>query len=106
MRDFAEQLTYYRSIIVRPHIITEKANRMMEGTPRKYTFEVRRGATKSEIRKAIEHIYRVHVTKVNTLTVQGKRRRTGRHSEGRTALWKKAIVTVAPGEEIPVFEAT
>ncbi|MGD8237362.1 MAG: 50S ribosomal protein L23 [Armatimonadota bacterium] len=106
MRDLAEQLTYYRSIIIRPHIITEKANRMMEGTPRKYTFQVRRTATKSEIRKAIEHIYRVRVTKVNTMIVKGKRRRMGRYSEGRTASWKKAIVTVAPGEEISIFEAT
>jgi len=106
VRDAIEQLTYYRSLIVRPHIITEKANRMMEGTPRKYTFEVRRNATKIEIRKAIEHIYHVRVTKVNTMIVKGKRRRVGRHSEGRTASWKKAIVTVAPDEEIAIFEAT
>jgi large subunit ribosomal protein L23 len=98
---------YYRDIIVRPHIITEKANRLMEGTPRKYTFEVRRDATKPEIRKAIEHIYRVHVTKVNTMMVSGKRRRRGvRWGQGRTASWKKAIVTVAPGEQIAIFEAT
>ncbi len=106
MRSPTDQLSYYRSIIIRPHIITEKANKLMEGTPRKYTFEVRRNATKTEIRKAIENIYHVRVTKVNTMIVKGKRRRLGRYSEGRTANWKKAIVTVAPDEEIPIFEAT
>jgi large subunit ribosomal protein L23 len=106
VRSGVDQLSYYRSIIIRPHIITEKANKLMEGTPRKYTFEVRREATKSEIRRAIEHIYRVRVTKVNTMIVKGKRRRLGRYSEGRTATWKKAIITVAPDDEIRIFEAT
>jgi large subunit ribosomal protein L23 len=98
------ELSRLRTLIVRP-IITEKTNRLMETTPRKYTFHVQMDATKTDVRKAIEAIYRVHVTKVNTMIVKGKRRRSGRHSQGRTADWKKAIVTVAEGSEIHVYEA-
>lgn len=98
------ELSRLRNLIVRP-IITEKSNRMMEGTPRKYTFEVRKEATKTDIRTAIEAIYNVRVTKVNTMIVKGKRRRFGRYPQGRTASWKKAIVTVAEDDEIRIYEA-
>ena len=77
-------------VIIRP-IITEKSNDgMQEG---KYTFEVSKKATKVDIAKAVEKLFDVKVLKVNTVTVKGKEKRVGVHV-GRTADWKKAIVTI------------
>lgn len=87
-------------IIIRP-VVTEKSSAMME--QRKYVFQVRRDATKTDIKRAIEQKFRVKVAKVNTLTVPGKTRRMGRFV-GRTPSWKKAIVTLAPGHSINIFE--
>lgn len=87
-------------IIIRP-VVTEKSSAMME--QRKYVFQVRRDATKTDIKRAIEQKFRVKVAKVNTLTVPGKARRMGRFV-GRTPSWKKAIVTLAPGHSINIFE--
>ncbi len=87
-------------IIIRP-IITEKTSRLMEDG--KYTFEVHPKANKSQIKEAVERIFKVKVTKVNTINVRPKPRRMGRFM-GRTKSWKKAIVTLAPGERIEFFE--
>lgn len=87
-------------IIVRP-IITEKSNRMMEHN--KYSFEVLPQANKIEIRKAVEDVFKVKVLKVNTIKVRSKPKRLGAFL-GRTRSWKKAIVTLAPGERIEFFE--
>lgn len=87
-------------VIVRP-MITEKAT-MLAGD-RKYAFEVVRHANKQQIRHAVELAFNVTVTKVNTLTVHGKRRRRGR-LQTRTRSWKKAFVTVAEGDSIQIFE--
>ena len=77
-------------IIIKP-IITEKSNDgLQEG---KYTFKVNKKATKVEIAKAVEKIFEVKVLKVNTMNVNGKKKRVGYHV-GRTADWKKAIVTI------------
>lgn len=70
----------------------------------KYTFRVRKDANKIEIGKAIEKVFNVKVGGVNTMIVKGKKKRLGRHPEGRTADWKKAIVTLKPGYKIEVFE--
>lgn len=89
-----------RDIIHRP-VITEKAVDLM--AENKYTFKVDKRANKVEIARAIEEIFKVHVVEVNTINVKGKRKRLGRH-EGMTSSWKKAIVTLADGDSIEVFE--
>lgn len=79
-----------QDIILRP-VITENS---MDGiADRKYTFEVAKGANKIEIAKAVEELFGVKVSKVNTINVDGKLRRYGRF-EGYTASRKKAIVTL------------
>ena len=89
-------------IIKRP-IITEQS--MMEAANKKYTFEVAKDANKIEIAKAVEEIFGVEVAKVNTLNVQGKMKRVGRDPQGRTASWKKAMVTLtADSKAIELFE--
>jgi large subunit ribosomal protein L23 len=83
-------------VLLRP-IITEKSmTRTNEG---KYTFEVRKDATKQEIAEAVAEAFKVDVVDVNVMTVRGKTRRLGRHT-GRTSDRKKAVVTVAPGQRI------
>jgi large subunit ribosomal protein L23 len=87
-------------ILVRP-IITEK-NTMLNDRG-KYTFEVLQDANKIEIKRAVEEIFKVKVTTVNTLKVPGKMRRFGQKA-GMTRTWKKAIVTLAAGERIELFQ--
>ena len=89
-----------RDILVRP-IVTEKTSVMMQDN--KYTFEVPLNANKTEIRQAVEKVFNVKVVSVNTVRVSGKTKRMGR-SEGRTSDYKKAIVRLAEGNTIPVFE--
>ena len=69
----------------------------------KYTFQVAMGANKTEIRQAIEAIFNVKVVNVNTVRVEGKKKRMGRF-EGKRSDYKKAIVKLASGNTIPVFE--
>ncbi len=88
-------------VIIRP-IITEKAMRLAD-EENKYTFEVHPKANKIEIRRAVEALFDVRVTKVNVIRVRGKARAYGR-VRGRTRSWKKAIVTLAPGDRIQIFE--
>ncbi|HEX8834344.1 MAG TPA: 50S ribosomal protein L23, partial [Abditibacteriaceae bacterium] len=64
----------------------------------RYTFRCKTAANKVEIRAAVEQAYDVKVSNVNTLTVKGKTKRVGRGRPGKTADWKKAIVTLAPGD--------
>ena len=86
-------------IIIRP-IVSERSFSGMEQN--KYTFEVAKSARKEEIADAVEKIFNVHVTKVNTMNVRGKMKRV-RYQAGMTRSWKKAIVTVAEGESIEIF---
>lgn len=88
-------------IIIRP-LITEKNTNLMAFN--KYCFEVDRNATKIQIKQAIESIFSVTVTKVHTMNVRGKLRRRGQRF-GYTADWKKAIVTLAEGDRIELFES-
>ena len=88
-------------IIERP-LLTEKS--VAATALGKYTFRVRKGANKIEIAKAVEKVFNVKVDGVNTMIVKGKKKRLGRHPEGKTADWKKAIVTLKPGYKIEVFE--
>jgi large subunit ribosomal protein L23 len=87
-------------IIIRP-LITEKNTNLMRFN--KYSFEVERHASKPQIKSAIETLFNVKVTAVHTLNVRGKLRRRGREF-GYTADWKKAVVTLAAGDRIELFE--
>jgi len=89
-----------RDVIKRP-LVTEKGTDLMQQG--KYVFEVDRSANKTQIKRAVETIFDVKVTKVNTIRVRGKLRRQGR-SVGRTPDRKKAIVTLQEGQRIPIFE--
>jgi len=85
--------------IVKTLIRTEKGTTLEPD--RKYLFHVNRGAGKVDIRKAIEEIYSVKVQDVNIMVVPGKKKRV-RQQLGRTADWKKAIVTLKEGHKIEV----
>jgi large subunit ribosomal protein L23 len=83
-------------------LLTEKAMDLSEAG--KYTFRVSKEANKIEIAAAVQTIFNVHVTKVNTINVKGKKKRVGRYPEGKTKDWKKAVVTLAEGQTITLFE--
>lgn len=89
-----------RDILIRP-IVTEKSTALMEQG--KYTFRVPLAATKIQIRQAVEQIFKVKVQAVNTMRYEGKLKRMGR-TQGRRSDWKKAVVTLEPGEAIELFE--
>ena len=88
-------------IIKEPHI-TEKANLQKEGA-NQISFKVHRRANKIEIRQAIESLFKKKVLDVQIMNVRGKHRRLGRNI-GKRHDWKKAIVKLAPGENIEFFE--
>ena len=88
-------------VIVRA-LITEKGTGLREKA-NKYIFHVERDANKIEIKKAIEKIFSVHVTNVQTMKVAGKEKRLGRFT-GYRPDWKKAIVSLKDGETIELFE--
>jgi large subunit ribosomal protein L23 len=89
-----------RQVIIRP-VVSEKSYALMaEG---KYTFRVANHAHKLQIAQAIEEIFEVHVKAVRTAKVKSKPKRRGLHS-GRSRSWKKAVVQLAPGERIELFE--
>ena len=87
-------------VILRP-LITEKAQ-VLTGLG-KYAFEVDRRANKMQVKEAIEATFDVTVTGVNTSVMKGKARRFGRNVT-KAPNWKKAIVTLAPGDKIDLFE--
>ena len=90
-----------QDIIIRP-IITEKA--MLGVTTKKYVFEVAKNATKIDVAKAVEELFKVKVEKVNTVHVRGRLKRQGRF-EGYTRSWKKAYVQLtADSKAIEFFE--
>ena len=85
--------------IIRNVRLTEKAALLSEGL-NKYVFEVAPHANKIEIRKAIEGLFGKKVVSVNTSHCRGKQRRKRTAHAGRTANWKKAVVTLAAGERL------
>ena len=87
-------------IIIEP-IVTEKTNQMRK--ERKYVFKVDSKSNKIEIRDAIKQLFSVNPTKCNIINVTGKPKRV-RYRLGRTSSWKKAIITLPPGEKIDIFE--
>ena len=90
-----------RDIIIRP-LLTEKLTEIRE-SQRKIGLLVRADANKVEIKKATELALNAKVEKVNVINVGGKARRIGRMA-GKKPDWKKAIVTLKPGEKLEIFE--
>jgi large subunit ribosomal protein L23 len=89
-----------RNVVIRP-VISEKSYALIaEG---KYTFRVADRAHKTQIAQAVQQIFGVEVASVRTAKVRSKPKRRGLHS-GRTRAWKKAIVQLAPGQRIELFE--
>jgi large subunit ribosomal protein L23 len=86
-------------VIIRP-VVTEKSYALAAAG--KYSFRVHPDAHKTQIRQAVEQLFEVTVLDVHTMSVKSKPKRRGLTS-GRTRQWKKAIVQVAPGDEIPIF---
>jgi large subunit ribosomal protein L23 len=90
-----------QDIVKRPIALTEKAARLKEKN--KVVFEVDRTANKLQIRDAVEALFSVKVTDVNTLVYRGKMKRMGRALAKRPN-WKKAIVTLREGDDIQFFD--
>ena len=95
-------MKFVQDIIIRP-LITERSMDMV--SMKKYSFEVAKNATKPEIAKAVETMFEgTKVAKVNTISMKSKKRRV-RYVEGKTAAWKKAIVTLTEDSKtIEFFE--
>ena len=92
----------HRDVIIRP-VVSEKSYDLLEDNV--YTFVVSPGASKPEIRAAVESIFDVSVVKVNTLNRKGKRKRNRRTGGfGTKAGQKRALVTLAEGDSIDLFE--
>jgi large subunit ribosomal protein L23 len=88
--------------VLRRPLITEK-NTAIQAPLGKYAFEVAAGANKEQVKQAVEKAFKVSVTRVNVMTVPGR----GRMMRGRlvmTPSWKKAVVTLKPGDKIELFE--
>ena len=88
-------------VIVRP-VVTEKSS-LLSDEYNQYVFEVTPQANKIQIREAVEVIFDVDVTNVRTMIMPAKRGRRGRNWYRRTKQWKKAIVTLASGDSIELF---
>ena len=88
-----------RDILLRP-VVSEKSYGLLDEG--KYTFVVAPDANKTQIKQAVEEVFRVKVTGVNTLNRQGKRRRT-RFGWGKRIDTKRAVVTLAEGDRIDIF---
>ena len=95
-------MTDPRDIIVKP-VISEKTYGLLDEN--KYTFIVAPQANKTEIKIAVEKIFDVKVVSVNTQNRRGKKKRRG-YIIGKRPDIKRAIVTLAPGDEIELFDAT
>ena len=91
--------------ILRRPIITEKSN-YQAGDLNQYVFEVRMDATKQMVKDAVETVFDVDVARVNIINVPAKRSRRWRNRrvKVRRSAYKKAIITLEPGETIDVFE--
>ena len=87
-------------VIIRP-VVSEKS--YVLAAAGKYTFRVHPDAHKTQIRQAVEQLFEVKVLDVHTMSVKSKPKRRGLTS-GRSRQWKKAMVQVAPGDTIPIFQ--
>ncbi len=89
-------------VLVRP-VVTEKSN-LLSDELNQYAFEVAPNANKKQIKQAIEIIFEKRVKKVNTMVMPAKRGMRGRNPYRRSGQWKKAIVTLEPGEKLELFD--
>ena len=87
--------------VLRRPLITEKTTVLQERN--KYAFEIADKANKHEVKVAVEKSFKVNVTKVNIVNYHGKQKKLGRRVM-MTPSWKKAIVTLIPGQKIEFFE--
>jgi large subunit ribosomal protein L23 len=87
-------------VLKRP-ILTEKSD--LQRDDRQYVFEIDRAANKLQVKEAVEKIFDVRVESVNTMVMKPKRRRLGRRMVITQPTWKRAVVTLAPGERIQEF---
>ncbi|MDV2989810.1 MAG: 50S ribosomal protein L23 [Dehalogenimonas sp.] len=87
--------------VLRRPLITEKSARLQDNGV--YVFEVAEGSTKPQIKAAVQAAFKVEVTAVNVVRVKGKMKRMGRGYH-MTPDWKKAMVTLKPGDKIELFE--
>lgn len=97
-------------IILEP-VVTEKSNLLKESDSKKYVFKVNRSANKVQVMKAVKELFAVTPVSCNVINVDGKKkanvpvsRNSFKRGYGRTASWKKAIVTLKIGEKIDLFE--
>ncbi len=89
-----------QDILIRP-VITEQS--MIDAQDKKYTFIVQKGANKTQVKNAVEAMFKVKVENVNTMNYAGKKKRMGKHV-GKTSAYKKAIVKLSPAsKEIEFF---
>ncbi len=85
--------------IINKALLTEKSTRLSE-EENKYIFSVNPNANKAEIKQAVEEFFKVKVVAVNTMNRQGKKKRQRTASAGKTAAWKRAVVTLAEDSKI------
>jgi large subunit ribosomal protein L23 len=90
----------HTQVIIRP-VVSEKTYVLSAAD--RYTFRVHPDAHKTQIRQAVEALFDVHVVEVRTMSVKAKPKRRGITS-GQTRTWKKAIVQLRAGEQIPIFQ--
>ncbi len=90
----------HTQVIIRP-VVSEKSYVLASNG--RYTFRVHPDAHKTQIREAVEALFDVHVEEVRTLSVKSKPKRRG-YTAGRTRTWKKAMVQVRAGAQIPIFQ--
>ncbi len=88
--------------VIKTVVLTEKSSQAMEDS-NKYTFKVAKGSNKIEIANAVEKIFNVKVSSVNTMNYTGKKKRKRTAMAGKKADWKKAIVTLKAGEIINLY---
>lgn len=88
--------------VIRRPVVTEKSTIQADDL-NQYVFEVASGANKVQIKEAVEVIFEVKVKKVNTMVMPAKRGRRGRNWYLRSKQWKKAVVTLAEGDKIELF---
>ena len=87
-------------VLIRP-VVSEKSYEQI--AQNQYTFKVHQDAHKTQIRQAVEALFDVRVVEVRTASVKSKPKRRGL-TAGRSRSWKKAIVQVRPGDQIPIFQ--
>ena len=88
--------------IIKKPVVSEKSTALAEVANR-YVFKVEATATKTEIKQAVEQLFKVKVKAVNTIVMHGKNKRAGRF-EFKRSNWKKAIITLGQGQKIELFQ--